>query len=146
VPIHLRVLAETVWRLEAEAGEARGPRLIQLQAERLAVLGLNGSAYALLRPHRDAVIEAGESAAASYALLAFRAGADDEARRVLAHHGAPRSRVEEMLMRWGKETGRVDAPLGGAADADYERTVTRLLTEWREQQGVGVRTKTLTAP
>jgi hypothetical protein len=126
VALHLRVMVESTWQMEKEIEEVVGPRRVQLQAQRLATLGLLGRAHQTLRPHREPIVASSDAAAQGYALSAWRAGDEAEARRALSARGASAEQIEQRIAGWSLELGRRDAPVAREEGA-FPATVAALL-------------------
>lgn len=99
--------AERVEALSRRASQATGSARLAITAQRLAVLGLWGRATALLLPHEAEITGSGLDSAATLASLAFRAGNEAAARRVLGVHLGPQD-VERQLERWRRVERQIE--------------------------------------
>jgi hypothetical protein len=98
---------EAAQGLAAQAAAAPERFAARLQAQRHALLGAWGRAYAELRPHREEIEQAGAAPALQYAKLAYRAGEFGVARALLQRH-LP-GRKAELVAEWAKAAGWDDA-------------------------------------
>jgi hypothetical protein len=98
-----------------QTAAAPSVRAIQLRAERHALLGAWGRAYAELLPHRDRIERAGAEAAVHLAQVGFRAGDARVARELLERH-APR-RASGLIREWTRDAGWEDT--GGSPPPEW---------------------------
>jgi hypothetical protein len=94
---------EAAQALAAQAAKAPERSAARLEAQRHALLGAWGRAYAELMPYREEIEQAGTPAVLEYASLAYRAGQFRVARALLQRHLA--GRKTELVARWAKAAG-----------------------------------------